>query len=134
MRPSLPSGATFSTGDGPITWTPACGQAGTYGPYTLTATVTAVGGQTYSGSETFSITVTHMVGTVAIDAIADQTIEEQSTLTVTPAATLTACAAGRWSGASARPLPGGATFSTDDGRGRPGRRRAARPESTVRTR
>ncbi len=111
---SLPGGATFDTGTGVVTWTPACGQAGTYGPYTLTATVTAVGGQTYSGSATFSILVSHLVGTVAIAEVVDQTVEELSTLTITPSATKTDCAGTlTWSIDPA--LPSGAAFDTGTG-------------------
>ena len=114
VSPALPSGASFSTSTGVVTWTPACGQAGTFGPYTLTATVVN-GSETYSGSGTFSIVVTHKVGTVTVAAIpTPQPVVEQSLLTILPSATLGACAAGplAWSADS---LPGGATFSSSTG-------------------
>jgi hypothetical protein len=38
VSPALPSGATFNAGNGKISWTPACGDAGSYGPFTLKAT------------------------------------------------------------------------------------------------
>src|SRR5439155_10517410 len=38
ISPALPSGASFSTSTGAVNWTPSCGQAGSYGPFTLTAT------------------------------------------------------------------------------------------------
>ena len=65
ISPALPAGASFSTSSGVITWTPACGDANTYGPFTLTATVTN-GAEVYSGNDVFSIVVTHKVGTVTI--------------------------------------------------------------------
>jgi hypothetical protein len=87
---SLPGGATFDTNTGKIIWTPDCGQAGTYGPYTLTAT--AASGDT--DTESFSILVTDLKytivasagtngsispsGDVAVDCQADQTF------TITP--------------------------------------------------
>jgi hypothetical protein len=114
---ALPSGASFSGTTGQITWTPACGQVGTYGPFTLTATVTAAGGQSYSGTADFSINVTHKAGTVTVAAISTpQTVEEQSALTVTPSASTTDCASSvlTWS-VTTGTLPGWATFDSGTG-------------------
>ena len=67
-----------------ITWTPACGTAGSYGPFTLTAT--AATGEV-GASNPFSIVVAHLVGTVTVAAIGDpQNGIENSLLTVTPSA------------------------------------------------
>jgi hypothetical protein len=111
--PALPSGATFSSSTGVITWTPACGSAGSYGPFTLTAT--AASGDAAS-SNAFSITVTHKPGTVLVAAIGNpQTVEETNTLTVTPSATLTTCAAGPTTWSVFPALPSGATFSSSTG-------------------
>src|SRR5439155_22536751 len=86
---------------------------GRYGPFTLTAT--AATGE-FGNSNTFKIDVTHKTGTVSVAAITDpQTVEEQSTLTVTPSATLGACAAGPVTWSVSPALPAGATFSTSTG-------------------
>src|SRR5262249_45816392 len=37
VAPALPAGATFNPATGVIDWTPPCGSAGSYGPFTLTA-------------------------------------------------------------------------------------------------
>src|SRR5207249_5836779 len=66
VSPALPSGASFSTSTGEIMWTPACGDVGSYGPFTLTATAaTLESGNSY----TFKIDVTQKVGTVAVGSI-----------------------------------------------------------------
>src|SRR5205807_591482 len=62
ILPALPSGATFDPSTGAVSWTPACGQAGSYGPFTLTATAST--GE--SGTGSFSIIVNHKVGTVTV--------------------------------------------------------------------
>jgi hypothetical protein len=113
VSPALPAGATFSTSTGEIVWTPACGQAGNYGPYTLTAT--AASGESGS-SNAFAIVVNHRTGTVTVAAIADpQNVTETFTLTVTPSATLTSCAAAPLTWSVSPALPAGATFSTSTG-------------------
>src|SRR5439155_18741897 len=61
VSPALPAGATFSTSTGEIMWQPACGEAGSYGPFTLTATAATLES---GNSNTFKIDVTHKVGTV----------------------------------------------------------------------
>src|SRR5439155_21666615 len=87
-------------------------QAGSYGPVTLTATPTTAS----PGTGTFSMTVTHKTGTVTVAAITDpQTVDELSTLTVTPNATLGTCATGPVTWSVSPPLPAGATFSTSTG-------------------
>src|SRR5439155_22842766 len=92
VSPALPAGASFSTSTGEIVWTPACGEVGSYGPFTLTATAATLES---GSSNAFKINVTHKAGTVTVAAITDpQTVQEQSTLTVTPSATLGACATG----------------------------------------
>src|SRR6185503_16159789 len=113
VSPALPAGASFSTSSGVITWTPACGTANTYGPFTLTAT--AVTGEV-GASNAFEIHVTHLVGTVSVAAIADpQTVVETSLLTITPSATTSPCAAGPLTWSVAPALPAGASFSTSSG-------------------
>jgi hypothetical protein len=113
VSPALPSGASFDTGSGEITWTPACGEAGSYGPFTLTAT--AASGDAGS-SNAFSIVVSPQSGSVTVAAIADpQSVVEMSTLTITPSDTLTACAAGPTTWSVSPALPAGATFSTSTG-------------------
>src|SRR5207249_2894764 len=74
VSPALPAGASFSTSTGEIMWTPACGDVGSYGPFTLTATAAT----TEAGnSNPFKIDVTHKTGTVSVAAITDpQTVEE----------------------------------------------------------
>jgi hypothetical protein len=110
VSPALPAGATLSSSSGVVSWTPSCGQAGNYGPFTLTAT--AATGEL--DSETFSLVVTHKVGTVSIAPILSPTVAEGSLLTVTPIPTLTPCAATplTW---SATGLPSGAVIDTGTG-------------------
>jgi hypothetical protein len=110
ISPAVPTGATFNTSSGVITWTPSCGQAGSYGPFTLTAT--AASGE--SGNASISLTVTHKAGTVTVAAIADPTIAETHLLTVTPSPTLTDCAAGPVSW-TATGLPTGALIDGSTG-------------------
>lgn len=111
--PPLPPGATFDPVGNTVVWTPACGQAGVYGPFTLTAT--AATGE--SGSASFSLTVQHRAGTVAVEPIAAQTIAELATLTVTPLATTAPCAGTplQWSMSGAPPAatldPGSGVFT-----------------------
>ena len=126
ISPSLPGGATFSTGSGEIAWTPDCSQAGSYGPYTLTAT--AASGE--SDTELFSILVTDTPGGVTVTGVTSPyAVEEKSALAMAaPGVTLTGCAAGRtpvWSlgGAS---LPAALRSARRRARS-PGRRTAARP-------
>jgi hypothetical protein len=93
-----------------VSWTPTCGQAGSYGAFTLNAH--AATGE--SGSGSFSLTVTHKVGTVAVAAIGTQTVAETALLTVTPSATLTSCAAApvSWTAVG---LPTGAAIDAGTG-------------------
>jgi hypothetical protein len=93
-----------------VTWTPACGQAGSYGPYTLKAMVPSGDYATVS----FSVSVSHKVGTVTVDPISDPTVAETHLLTVTPSASLTSCAATplTW---SATGLPTGASINSSTG-------------------
>src|SRR5439155_747293 len=113
VSPALPSGATGSTRCGESVWTPACGEDGSYGPFTLTATAATL---EFGSSNTFKIDVTHKAGTVTVASITDpQTVEEQSTLTVTPSATLDACATGPVTRSVSPALPSGASFSTSTG-------------------
>ena len=82
VAPALPSGATFSSSTGQIQWTPACGTAGNFGPFTLTAT--AASGE-FASSNAFTIHVAHLVGTVTVAAISSpQDVTENSLLTITP--------------------------------------------------
>ena len=90
VSPALPSGATLNTSSGEVSWTPGCGQAGSYGPFTLKAT--AATGE--FGTASLTLTVTHRVGTVDVASISDQAGGETHLLTVTPSASLTDCAAG----------------------------------------
>ena len=55
--------ASLNTSTGVVSWTPSCGQVGTFGPFTLKAT--AASGEFGTGS--FSITVTHKAGTVTVN-------------------------------------------------------------------
>jgi hypothetical protein len=113
VSPGLPSGATFNTSNGEIQWTPNCGDAGSYGPFTLKAT--APSGD-YGLSNAFAINVTHKVGTVAVNPITDpQIIAEGATLTITPSANTTPCAGAPLTWSVAPSLPAGATFSTSSG-------------------
>jgi len=73
VSPALPTGATLSSSTGVVSWTPSCGQAGGYGPFTLTAT--AATGETGTGS--FSLTVTHKVGTVTVAVTSPPSVQEQ---------------------------------------------------------
>ena len=83
---TLPAGANLDPLTGVITWTPGYGTAGTYGPFVLTATAST--GEV-GASNAFNIVVTHLPGTIEIAAIATpQTVEEKSTLTITPSATV----------------------------------------------
>ena len=68
---ALPAGATLNS-SGQIVWTPSCGQANNYGPFTLKAT--AATGEI--GTSSFSLVVTHKVGTVSIASISDPTVAE----------------------------------------------------------
>ena len=81
IDPALPGGATFSSSTGVVSWTPACGEVGSHGPYTLTAHASS--GE--SGTGSFSLVVTHLPGTVAVTPMADTTVAELATLSVTPA-------------------------------------------------
>jgi hypothetical protein len=110
ISPALPNGATLNTSTGVVSWTPSCGQAGSYGPFTLTATA----GTGELGSASISLTVTHKTGTVTVAAIADPTVAENSLLTVTPSATLTFCAATSLSW-TATGLPTGASIDGGSG-------------------
>jgi hypothetical protein len=113
VSPALPAGATFSTSTGVISWTPACGDARNYGPFTLTATAASA---EFGTSNSFAIVVTHKTGTVTVAAISTpQTVQESDPLTITPAAALTACAAGPMTWSVSPSLPSGATFSTSTG-------------------
>src|SRR5439155_8401417 len=113
VSPALPAGASFSTSTGEIVWTPACGEAGSYGPFTLTATAATLES---GSSNAFKIDVTHKTGTVSYGTISDpQTLAERSSLTITPSATLGACAAGPVAWSVSPALPAGATFSTSTG-------------------
>jgi hypothetical protein len=113
VTPSLPLGASFNPGTGQIIWTPGCGLAGNYGPFTLTAT--APSGD-YGTSNAFGIQVTHKAGTVSVAAISTpQVVAEGSPLVITPSATTTPCVAGPLTWAVAPALPAGATFSTSTG-------------------
>ena len=112
VSPSLPLGATLDSGTGEIRWTPACGAAGSYGPYTLTAQVAT--GET--GSASFSITVTHKAGSVAVDVASSFSADETVALAMTaPSATLGECATGPVTWSIDPALPGGATFSSSTG-------------------
>ncbi len=104
VTPALPVGATLDA-NGVVVWTPVCGQANSYGPFTLTATAAT----SEIGTGSFSLVVTHKVGTVSVDAISDPTVAEGALLTVTPSAVLTSCAATplTW---SATGLPAGASI------------------------
>src|SRR5262249_23553175 len=110
----LPAGANIDPGTGVITWTPECEAAetsgGHYGPITVTAT--AATGE--FGSTSFSITVTNTLGTVAVDPIANQTVAELATLTVTPTVSLSGCARPPV-GWSATGLPSGASIDPGTG-------------------
>jgi hypothetical protein len=113
VAPALPSGATFNSSTGVITWTPPCGTAGNYGPFTLTAA--AATGES-GNSNGFTIQVNHKAGTVSIAAIpSPQTVAELATLTITPAPTLTSCAAAPLTWTVAPVLPGGASLNTSTG-------------------
>jgi hypothetical protein len=103
----------LSASTGVITWTPPCGSAGSYGPFTLTAT--AATGESGNGNA-FLIQVAHKVGTVTVAAIpTPQNVAELSTLTITPAPSLTSCAAGPLTWSVAPPLPAGASFDPSTG-------------------
>src|SRR5207342_1397835 len=98
---------TFTSSTGVIQWTPACGAAGNYGPFTLTAT--AASGDAGS-SNAFTIVVAHLAGTVTVAAIGTpQNVVENSTLTVTPSATTTPCVVTPLSWSVSPALPSGAT-------------------------
>jgi hypothetical protein len=113
ISPALPAGATFSTTSGAIAWTPACGAAGSYGPFTLTAM--AASGES-GASDAFAIQVAHQVGSVSVAAIGSpQTIAEMSALTITPSATLGACAATPLTWTVSPALPSGATLDAASG-------------------
>ena len=113
VAPPLPAGATFSSTTGQIQWTPACGTAGTYGPFTLTAT--AASGEVGS-SNAFAIVVAHLVGTVTVAAVSTpQTIAEGALLTITPSAGTTPCAGAPLTWSVSPALPAGATFSSATG-------------------
>ncbi len=109
----LPSGASFDSGTGTLTWTPSCSAfelGPVYGPVTVTAH--AATGET--GSASFLVTVTNTTGSLSVTVGATQTVTETQTLTVTPAASLPTCASGpvTW---SASGLPGGATLNPSTG-------------------
>ena len=110
ISPALPSGASLDAVSGVVSWTPACGEVGTYGPYTLTAH--AATGE--SGTGELSLVVTHKAGGVSVAAIANPSIAESSLLTVTPEVTLSGCAAGpvSWTAAD---LPSGASINSGNG-------------------
>src|SRR5205085_2092566 len=87
--PTLASlGGSLNTSTGVVTWTPSCGQVGTFGPFTLKAT--AASGE--FGTGTFSITVTHKAGTVTVNVSDPPATQEQTAISVSPAATLSPCA------------------------------------------
>src|SRR5262249_56850170 len=104
MERWLARGATFRRSRGAVSWTPSCGQAGSYGPFTLTAT--AVTGE--SGTGSFSISVTHKTGTVTVSVSDPPATDELSAISVTPSATLNPNGAGpgRWSMTPAWPSGG----------------------------
>ena len=110
ISPALPSGASLDPATGVVSWTPACGEVGSYGPYTLTAHATT--GE--SGTGEFSLVVTHKAGGVTLAAISDPSVAESSLLTVTPEVTLSGCAAGpvNWTAAD---LPSGASINSGTG-------------------
>src|SRR5439155_1285899 len=113
VSPALPAGASFSTSTGEIVWTPACGDVGSYGPFTLTATAATL---EVGSSQPCDVEGTREEGTVTVAAMTDpQTVQEQSTLTVTPSATLGACASGPVTWSVSPALPSGASFSTSTG-------------------
>jgi hypothetical protein len=79
VAPALPAGATFNTTSGEIQWTPPCGTAGTYGPFTLTAT--AASGDAGS-SNAFSMVVAHKTYTIAASAGAGGSISPSGSASV----------------------------------------------------
>ena len=76
----LPPGAALDPKTGAFTWTPDFTQAGSYPGVTLTAN----DGHGGTASASFAITVTNTNRAPVVTAIADQTIAEGATLTVTP--------------------------------------------------
>jgi hypothetical protein len=79
VSPALPAGATFNTSTGEIQWTPACGTAGNYGPFTLTAT--AASGDAGS-SNAFTIVVAHKTYAIAASAGAGGAISPSGSVVV----------------------------------------------------
>src|SRR5439155_1426703 len=113
VSPALPSGASFSTSTGEIMWTPACGDVGSYGPFTLTSTAATL---EVGSSKTMKIDVPHKFGSVAVAALGDpQTVAELATLTIAPPPTPGPCARGPLTWSVSPALPAGATFSTSTG-------------------
>ncbi len=111
ITPALPSGATFDPSNGKVQWTPSCGQAGSYGPFTLTATASS--GQ--QGMGNFSLTVNHKAGTVTVSVSSPPASDESTPITVTPSAMLTSCAAGPLTWSITPALPAGASFDPSTG-------------------
>src|SRR5262249_11292575 len=68
------------------------------------------------GTGTFSLTVTHKVGTVTVAVTSPPSVQELTAIAMaTPSATLTSCAAGGVTWSVSPALPSGASFSTSTG-------------------
>ena len=81
---SLDAGMTIDASTGEFSWTPTEAQGGTI--YNATITVTDGGTPSLSVSETITITVNEVNVAPVLDAIGNQSINEQATLTLTATA------------------------------------------------
>ncbi len=112
---NLPAGASVAPLTGELTWTPSYLQAGTYPAVALIAT--DAGG--LSDTTAFTVTVSNVNDPPVVNAIATQTVDETSPLSVTPSGTdpdldpLTWSGTNLPAGASVSPLTGVLTWAPD---------------------
>ncbi len=107
---NLPSGASVNPSTGVLTWTPGYAQSGTYANVTLIANDGKPCNS--SGQTSFTIVVNNVNRAPVVNAIANQSVDVNTLLSVTPVGSDPDGNAITWSGAS---LPGDAVVNPSTG-------------------